>query len=347
MCSALSRMDTSNWLEAPAGKSYCAMQMTMESIHHRKRVLILDVAHSYTPEELRKADVPDSLPVCCRNPVDEVVTLSLPEESGRGAERAANLLRKAFQIDGAQQYSVLAHCCKTLLEQDETLSFPALFAMLDSIAIDADHPRRAYAAALCNRFVDYQSFDGIRMKRTAAGEPGAVAPMTVLQFSDLEEKQRCDCSMLALEWIWCQIRDRKRSGSPPPWDIVLVDEFQNLSRSLRAGCALYAFLREGRKYNVSAWVASQYENIFDADTQEALNQCANKLYFRPTPRQMKSTARMLSENHREWQPVLRSLRQGEAILDGTVRYAGSRISVSGCFKVTVWNGCHQRKDSRF
>ena len=81
-------------------------------------------------------------------------------------------------------------------------------------------------------------------------------------------------------------------GEPAPM-LIVSDEFQNMNT--KKGAALEKILREGRKYGIALWLASQ---LVESDTGSKLkgitDQCSMKVYFMAGTERAKKIARMLS-----------------------------------------------------
>ena len=134
--------------------------------------------------------------------------------------------------------------------------------------------------------------------------------MTILQLSDYPELQRRFLTSFLTELFWQEVREGKKRA-----DIVLFDEFQNLS--LKPGSALSAILREGRKFDLSAYLSSQFLGNCDKEAVDTLMQAANMLFFRPVPRDLKYVADIIDPgNRQEWVKLLSTLQVGQAVLKG-------------------------------
>lgn len=103
---------------------------------------------------------------------------------------------------------------------------------------------------------------------------------------------------------------------------IVYDEFQNIS--LETGSTLSEMLREGRKYGIGVWLASQFLSGHSTEEKDILLQVSNIILFRPTERDLKSAAMMLDYmSWKKWMKPLEKLDVGEAIIKGTVSVIGS------------------------
>ncbi|MDO4516833.1 MAG: DUF853 family protein [Bacillota bacterium] len=113
--------------------------------------------------------------------------------------------------------------------------------------------------------------------------------MTVLDFSKvIAEGQQALLVELILGELWSQRLGRVNGQNVPI--VVVVDECQKFK--FRSNSFLTKILREGRKYQVSGWFASQW--ISDPDTLSALEQAAFRAYFRPEAGNLHKLAVILS-----------------------------------------------------
>lgn len=129
----------------------------------------------------------------------------------------------------------------------------------------------------------------------------------MIQISDFGELQRKFCAEFLVELFWQSIRYGEKSG-----DVFILDEFQNMT--LKPGSALSAMLREGRKYELSVWLATQFLGNYDKESVDTLFQVGHKIFFRPTENDERNIADFIDQNKSNiWRKLLRELEVGEAI----------------------------------
>ncbi len=140
----------------------------------------------------------------------------------------------------------------------------------------------------------------------------------MIQLSKLETLQKCFLTELFSELFWKGVKSQNI------WDgCIVYDEFQNLS--LGTGSTLSEMLREGRKYGIGVWLASQFLSDRSTEEQDTLLQVNNILIFRPTEREVKSVARMLDyTSYEKWVKKLEKLDVGEMILKGNFSVINSK-----------------------
>ena len=82
-------------------------------------------------------------------------------------------------------------------------------------------------------------------------------------------------------------------------DYILYDEFQNVA--LGKGSTLGAMLREGRKYGLGVWLATQILSNYEPEQIDTLQQVDTMLLFRPSERSMKGIAQLVDcEAWKSW-----------------------------------------------
>lgn len=164
---------------------------------------------------------------------------------------------------------------------------------------------------LLTRIAPYEDIQEVRIiKADERNVHRAVRSVTILQLSDYPELQRKFLTSFLTELFWQEVREGKKRA-----DIVLFDEFQNLS--LKPGSALSAILREGRKFDLAAYLSSQFLGNYDKEAVDTLMQAGNMMLFRPVPRDVKYVADMIDPgNRQEWVKILGSLQVGQAVLKG-------------------------------
>lgn len=120
-------------------------------------------------------------------------------------------------------------------------------------------------------------------------------------------------------------KQRCAQGNNPPTPMIIVsDEFQNMN--MMKGAALDKILREGRKYGISLWLASQ---LVESDATSRLkfitDQSAIKVYFQAGTERSRKIANLLGKTASERAgllSVIRSLEQREFVfqLNGKTPY---------------------------
>lgn len=115
-------------------------------------------------------------------------------------------------------------------------------------------------------------------------EPG----VTVLQFDTVPDRAvQTIVTELLLADLWAE---KLQAHTPTCPVVVVLDECQRFR--FREESMLMRILREGRKYHISGWFASQW--IDDKTAVRALDQAALRAYFYPGDQNVHALARLLS-----------------------------------------------------
>lgn len=340
--------------QSGCGKTYFLCQKVSEYCMENKKACIIDVSDSYSLKELEKGGFPFIGQVICLDPNLDIVTLSLAAKTiSEAAKKIVSALSTAFGIYSYQQKRVLLEVCKKVVDCEGLFSFPVLIEALEKYLAEKlnseDSDAAKQSSLLLSRFDVFSDLDTfmIAMEETSDNEAdySRKPPLvTVVQLSSFDPISQVYLSALFLEVYWMNTQAAKRNRIQQRYDVYLVDEFQNLAASLRAGCAIYRFLREGRKYKVSVVLSSQFLSDFDDNTQSALLQCGTSIYFHPDDKHQKSTAKLLSQDYAEWEKILRNLNRGYAVLKGTYFIDDYSYMIDDIIKVKVVAEADMRKE---
>jgi len=111
---------------------------------------------------------------------------------------------------------------------------------------------------------------------------------------------------------------RSHGSKNKPMPIVL-DEIQNLSHSDKAPLA--SLLQEGRKFGISAILATQILSQFKSEEKDRLFQTSHKLFFQPAETEIKEYGKLLEKlsivySVDYWENQLSTMQKGECISVG-------------------------------
>lgn len=198
-------------------------------------------------------------------------------------------------------------------------------------------PKNREALSVYDRF--YQVFVKGKMAEESVGEkfisPGQI---TILDFGEFDRMTQTFFVELTLAFLWRVAAFRGPGGNEPLY--LVLDEFQDLS--LKRNSILAQLLREGRKYGISLFLATQTLETFSKEQKALLQQAATRLYFRPATCDIKGILDMIgTKNRQDLTELLRSLARGECLADGRFELAGQTIERS--IKISFQNqggDCH-------
>lgn len=294
------------------GKTYFLCRKIENEVENGKRILVLDYSASFTDLELAKSKFQIKDNVRIINPFGSKI-----KWIHRGADLRAALLdalTKSLKICSYYQKKLL----KEVLAGEEMsngrggFTFPKLMLSLEYLRSkkeDADSEKNL--GHLLTRLAPYEDIRDIKfVKADEKNIPPVACPVTIIQLSDYPELERKFLTEFLSELFWQEVREGKKRA-----DIVLYDEFQNVS--LEPGNALSTMLREGRKFELSVYLSSQFWGNYNYEAVDTLMQAGNMLFFRPVPKDLALVADLIDpERKREWKRILGSLQVGEAVLKG-------------------------------
>ena len=130
--------------------------------------------------------------------------------------------------------------------------------------------------------------------------------------------------MFLLSLIWVNAKCKGKRSDPGKYDAVLLDEFQHFP--LTEDSSLAAILREGRKYDFSAIVCSQYLSDRKQSELSCLLQAGTALLFRPAGNEVKLLCKLFGLGEvQTWKRILLGLDVGEAVLVGAYGLGNGRV----------------------
>ncbi len=161
---------------------------------------------------------------------------------------------------------------------------------------------------LLARFAPYETLKHFYVKRRVVDKK--VAPVTIIQISELPELEKRFVAKLLIELFWKEVKQRKNSHG-----VIVLDEIQFLLEKDKG--AFFGIMREGRKFGLKAYMGTQFISEYKKEVIESLLQAGNILIFKPTARDMIFSARVIDEERKKsWRKILGELEVGEAVIMG-------------------------------
>lgn len=294
------------------GKTWCSYRMIEEAVEDGKQILILDYSGSYTLQELEKGKFE------YMNYVESVTGGSM-KWIYEGCDFYAafqDAMLKALHLTSYRQKTLLKNVVQEFAVQGSDITIAAIIEKLETELACADNEKKKVVEAVLNRMSAYTEIDTVFAKQEDE-EKVLVKPITIIQISEMETMEKCFLTELFSELFWKSVKGKHN------WKgCIVYDEFQNIS--LETGSTLSEMLREGRKYGIGVWLASQFLSGHSTEEKDTLLQVSNIVLFHPTERDLKSAAMMLDYmSWKKWMKPLEKLDVGEAIIKGTVSVIGS------------------------
>lgn len=219
----------------------------------------------------------------------------------------------ALPFRGHRQREFLHKVMELLKEQEKKLTFASVISVLDGYVqglTDAESKERG--EKLLDIIGQYEKLDIIFCEKMpeADAELEDNKLVTIMQFTELEGGTKKFLTEFMLALLWQSVKDGGNSA-----DYILYDEFQNVA--LGKGSTLGAMLREGRKYELGVWLATQILSNYKPEQIDTLQQVDTMLLFQPSDRSMKGIAQLVDcEAWESCRSALSDLQKGQAILKG-------------------------------
>lgn len=252
------------------------------------------------------------------NPLKQEFTINLLEKGIKS--NLTNAIFKLLIKQGYLQKKLLREAINIMFENKNKFSVPHLIEVLELLSYQKEEEEQKNVFRLLSKLDCYSEIKKIFISpcvRTYISEPG----IYIIQVSDYGEIQRKFCVEFLAELIWQNIRHGGKMS-----DIIILDEFQCME--LKPGSALSAMLREGRKYGLSVWLASQFLGNYDKECVDTLMQVGNKIFFRPTENDERIVADFVDSNlNTVWRKIFHNLYIGEAVLKGSYFLNNSQMEI--------------------
>lgn len=301
--------------QSGSGKTVGLNILIEKAMGEGHRVLVVDYSDSFTLEEIEKAKVLNVEDVDFKDLSKE--TLVLPFLSGNKAKDVESILMalsESFEIFGRRQKEVLHELVSNIWE-DGSVRFGGIMEDLDLMYLiekdnDLDKARRI--ESISEKLEPLAESDFIEFVNIS-GRGEISNSVTVLEFSGFPLETRKKFANLCLELYWQKIRRRQADMETTR---IVLDEVQNVG--FRKTQAFTNMIREGRKFGLGVFMATQFEN--DTEKMELLMQAANVLFFKPTIRNTRKTAKLIEEeNWKTWLKILEQLAVGYFVLMGNYK----------------------------
>ena len=299
------------------GKTFWNYRKMEEAFETGKSILIFDYFGSYTRQEMEKAEFLYINEVLELNPQSNpIYWMSDYQDSESFCMDFADSIYSIFKTESYFQKKWLRRAVCDHVANHSFLTLPSFLNTLEAwyelclseggSSEDYDNIKR-----LLSRLSPYENAKNIFIKNQSSIK-GVRKQIKIYQFSECSKLEREFFTNLFLHLLWKETVHNKKTR----YDLVLLDEFQNLS--LETEGAFYSILREGRRFGLNLLLSTQYISSYKKNEVEALLQAGNILLFNPTPTDLEFTAKLIDFNDKKtWKGILKNLKIGEAVLKGS------------------------------
>lgn len=295
------------------GKTYAQCRFIEDTLRNGGKVLVIDWSGSFSIDELKRAQLSSIYMKMLRviNLNEEKLKIILPDE-GEPAWQLAEMAKIILDVDGRRQQEILekASLC-TCREGNPSLVglFEKLEALIDDYATENEEEQRERAEMLAERLeplIRKNCIDVVGFQECFE----CPSDLIIIQISALSDRLRKSCQMAVLwsVWKWAKI-------SKCPWQNIVLDEVQHLQVKDEVPSSL---IREGRKYNISLHMSTQFLEGLDKEAIAVYQQAGNILFFQPERSSFAKVAAMIDADEKKfWMAKLRELQRGNAVICGS------------------------------
>lgn len=304
------------------GKTYFIQSMLLQLAEVGQSSVIIDYSASYTKSKLDKKFIEvignrihervvydDKLPI---NPFlrREFHTNQgfRIEKSYQVAGRVSAIFTSVFDF-GPQQANALYTAIKEGVEKyEEAFTMKKLMLELKELE-DISSSTLATIVNKLQQFVDIDPFD-YNEQFTWNDYYKKAGQISIIQFDGFDQDNIKKLMTELLLWEIWYYAQRGNEGDPLP---VVLDEAQNLN--FKSGSPSDKILREGRKFGITAWFATQSFVNFKPAEMSALENATTSIYFHPIDSDFKGVSEKLYLGKRDL-VLLHGLGKGECFVRG-------------------------------
>lgn len=294
------------------GKSFAGCRFMEEN----GKIIVIDYSGSYSKEELKKNGLSNRSGAKIFNPKKSKFYFIVKEDDDKKFQKnMVDTLVKVLNIQGYTQEEILQEGVSRHMENHKTMNFSEFFETLKELLLEKKALQETdnikNLSKLMQRLRGYSDIEGLHIVRCGTAVKRGREKVTIVQLSDYSASQRSFLTDFLITMLWKEIV----SNNGCEYDSILLDEFQYL---MKQNCeTLYDMLREGRKRGISLILCTQFIDGYDGEQRDALMQCGNILFFRPTAKDVSMCAKLIDEEESGvWRKLLKNLNIGEAVLLG-------------------------------
>ncbi|MEH6941042.1 DNA phosphorothioation-dependent restriction protein DptH [Bacillus sp. JJ722] len=314
------------------GKTYFIQSMLLQLAKTGQPSVIIDYSASYTKSKLDKkfVEVLDDL-ICERIVYDEKLPINpflrrefytnhgfRIERSYEVAGRVSAIFESVFSF-GPQQVNALYTAIKEGIDKyEEAFTMKKLMVELKALE-DISSSTLASIVNKLQQFVDIDPFD-YHEQFTWDDYYKKEGQISIIQFDGFDQDNIKKLMTELLLWEIWYYAQRGNEEQPLP---VVLDEAQNLS--FKSGSPSDKILREGRKFGITAWFATQSFVNFKPAEMAALENATTSIYFHPIDSDFKGVSEKLYLDKREL-VLLHGLGKGECFVRGKFLLSTGELS---------------------
>lgn len=308
------------------GKTYCIQALLYELSKQGVSSIIFDYTDGFTTQKLvplfregLDERISERFVKVQKFPINPFIRQNIqignefyPEENTDIANRISSVFESVYSF-GPQQKNIIYKAVRDgLKEHDGKMSFET---MMKSIEEYGGKTAETVLSKIMP-FIDINPFNPKQefSWKDILDDNGKVY---IIQLTGFDRQIQIMLTELILWDIWnYAVRNGDESN---PFTIVL-DEAQNLNHSDNSPSGM--ILREGRKFGISGWFATQYlKGALNDNEIQNLQQSPQKLYFAPPDKTVKEIAKdidITQQGSNDWAEKLKKLKKGECVTCGSM-----------------------------
>lgn len=304
------------------GKTYFLCRQMEEAVKQGEHLFAFDYSGSYSEHELMRQRF-KYINSVCRLDVKKNMIVSVPEDK---LQDIVGAITESLGIHSYFQMKLLEEAVENTIEKNKRMSFPKLCETLETMlqkeqCSESVNGNTDNLGRLLTRLYPLR---GLEHFEIAVAEKAIYQGLTIFDFTGVPMKIRKILSELCIALLWHCISSERELGQTITF---VLDELQYLSCAENSSLA--ALLREGRKFDVSVLMATQFINNYENGQLQVLLQAANLVIFKPTVDEIVRVAKCIDRKKcKDWEKILGNLRRGEAVLKGIFFVNGRKYSQS-------------------
>ena len=303
------------------GKTYFVQSVLKQLVENGQSALIVDFSSSYTKSQLNSNFLDllgdrleerivyyEGFPINPFRRREKIIAgKSFLEKESDTASRIRNVFASVYKQFGDQQQSAIYRAAKKCIEMyGEKANMQLMLEVLQ----DLPDTTTAVAASIVSKlsvFVDIDPFD-YDNEFTWDDYFTADGKVFVIQFEGFDQD---DIKKLMTEFILWDLFSYAQSGNVSKPLPIILDEAQNLD--FGSNSPSEKILREGRKFGLSAWFATQTFSNFSIAERTVLENAATSIFFKPAESELSLVGKKMNIHNLD---ELRFLQKGECIIQG-------------------------------
>lgn len=312
--------------ESGSGKTYGTQVLVEELADSGGKIIILDLSGSLTRNQGEEAffsyiEQRLNYVYIARSgiPLNIFERLKLDEESDERDCDIAGRVVVSLEIcigKGLLQRNILYEAIKKMLCQCECGKSPSLELLKHVLQNMEDTEQAKKLIGKINPLIDGNYFRDAFSEGIMEQE----SQIELVQMQSIPAGVKKVITDLILWRLWSEAVKYGNKNEPI---YVLIDEFQNARTNESA--PLCMILQEGRRYGLNLILSTQFlRGRYSDGTKAALEQIGNKILFKPSDSEVRSISKYIAQgngNIQRYERELRNLKQGQAILSGSLCFS--------------------------